>query len=133
MRSAAKYYELLGFYQPNMFHLHFYTKLNIRMWREWDDTTLCTFIHEYIQFLQDISTVSGLYNIYIIGERLQDAVVNHIYPNGSGAILVPITCANGTNNVNCNWIFNNHYKGSSPNATNINYESLQVAGKHISI
>lgn len=133
MRSAAKYSELLGFYQPNMFHLHVHTKLNLKRWREWDDTTLCTFFHEYIHFLQDISTVSGLYNIYVIGERLQDAVVNHIYPNGSGAISVPINCANGTNNVNNNRILNNYYQGNSPDATNINFESLQVADKPISI
>ena len=70
-------------------------------------TLLCA--HSFMSisnFLQDISTLSGLYNIYIIGERLPDAVVNQIYPKGSGVILVPINCANGTNNVNSNWIFN---------------------------
>ena len=98
MRSERKFNTVLGFYMPSMFHLHVHTINDFSRWKEWDDTTLCTFLHEYIHFLQDISTVSGLYNIYVLGECLADHV-NKIYSMPDGTVNVPLEILPDVNNV----------------------------------
>lgn len=59
MRQIRERNQILGFYMPSMFHLHVHKTNNINEWWTWDDKTLCTFLHEYIHFLQDVSTVAG--------------------------------------------------------------------------
>ena len=86
---------------PSMFHLHVHTTEDIEHWEMWSDETLCTFLHEYIHFLQDISTVSGLYNIYVVGECLADHV-NTIYDMSEKVVSTPIQIIQGSNNVKNN-------------------------------
>lgn len=81
-----------------MFHLHVHTEENFKNWRKWDDETLCTFLHEYIHFLQDVSTVSGLHNIYVMGECLSDRITR-IYKMSEKKIKVPLPLVQGPNNV----------------------------------
>lgn len=83
-------YSPLGFYRPSLFHLNVATNKPLSDWTIWDDTTLCTFFHEYIHFLQDIMTVFGLQNTFINGEYIAYAC-NEIYPKGKPASFdVPI-------------------------------------------
>lgn len=63
MRHRRRFNLTLGFYMPSLFHLHVHTKKFFKNLWKWDDETFCTFLHEYIHFLQDVSTVSGLHNI----------------------------------------------------------------------
>lgn len=105
MRNIRRYNTTLGFYMPSMFHLHVHTESDIDKWKIWDDRTHCTFLHEYIHFLQDISTVMGLYNIYVLGECLAD-VVNRVYQTCDCEITVPMQLNPGTNNVFNNYTVN---------------------------
>lgn len=73
---------------PSMFHLHVHTKKELDNLNKLDDTELCTFFHEYIHFLQDISTVMGLHNIYTLGEVLAD-LVTQIEGKAKGEIHIP--------------------------------------------
>lgn len=126
MRHARKYNQILGFYMPSMFHLHVHTMADIGHWEKWDDKTLCTFLHEYIHFLQDISTVSGLYNIYVLGECLAERV-NQIYDMPDGSIKVPLKIAPGPNNVLNNLMVSNAVEGDY-GLNGVDEDNLQVIG-----
>lgn len=127
MRQVRKYNQVLGFYMPSMFHLHVHTLEDIEHWEKWNDKTLCTFLHEYIHFLQDISTVAGLYNIYVMGECLADRV-NQIYNMPVGSIKVPLKIAPGINNVLNNLIVFNAVEGDY-DLKRVDEDNLQVTGR----
>lgn len=127
MRQVRKRNQFLGFYMPSMFHLHVHTTADIGHWEKWDDKTLCTFLHEYIHFLQDISTVSGLYNIYVLGECLVDRV-NQIYDMPDGSIQVPIQIIQGPNNVLNNQKVSDAVEGDY-DLNRVDEDNLQVSGK----
>lgn len=127
MRQARKRNQVLGFYMPSMFHLHVHTTEDIGYWERWDDKTLCTFLHEYIHFLQDISTVSGLYNVYVLGECLAERV-NMIYKMQDGSIKVPIQIAPGPNNVLNNIRVSNAVEGDY-DLNGVDEDNLQVSGR----
>lgn len=76
----GKYYTTLGFYEPSVFHLHTLGDGKINEMNKWSDKQKSTFLHEYIHFLQDISTVQGLQNIYIGGEYLR-FVTQEVFAN----------------------------------------------------
>ena len=112
---------------PSMFHLHVHTKKNIKKWWKWDDKTRCAFLHEYIHFLQDISTVAGLYNIYVMGECLQDRVTR-VYKMTTDKVKVPIPLVPGSNNVLNNHNVLNAVEGTI-NLYGTNINTLQITGK----
>lgn len=128
MRNTRRYNTTLGFYMPSMFHLHVHTESDITNWKEWDDQTLCTFLHEYIHFLQDISTVMGLYNIYVLGECLAD-VVNRIYQISDIDIVVPIPLIPGPNNVYNNSTVNEVVAGTINLPVGVDEDNLILTGK----
>ncbi len=128
MRNIRKFNQILGFYMPSMFHLHVHTESNITNWKAWDDETQCTFLHEYIHFLQDISTVMGLYNIYVLGECLAD-VVNQVYQMNDSEITVPIQLIPSTNNVYNNSIVNKVVAGSFNLPDGVDEDNLMITGK----
>ena len=128
MRQDRKYNQTLGFYAPNMFLLHVNTDKSIKNWKKWDDKTMCTFLHEYIHFLQDISTVSGLYNIYVFGERLSD-MVNQIYHMTDKMVRVPINIVPGPNNVYNNIVLKNKLEGTICLPDGVDKDNLQVSGQ----
>lgn len=127
MRHKRRYNLTLGFYMPSMFHLHVHTEENFKNWRKWDDETLCTFLHEYIHFLQDVSTVSGLHNIYVMGECLSDRITR-IYKMSEKKIKVPLPLVQGPNNVWNNNEVSNAVEGAY-DLDGVDEDTLQVAGK----
>jgi len=127
MRKARKYNQILGFYMPSMFHLHVHTKQNIKKWWKWDDETQCTFLHEYIHFLQDISTMAGLYNIYVMGECLQDRVTR-VYKMISNKVKVPMPLVPGANNVLNNQTIRDAVEGTT-DLMGVDENTLQITGK----
>ncbi len=127
MRNIRNYNQTLGFYMPSMFHLHVHTKRNIKKWWKWDDKTLCTFLHEYIHFLQDVSTVAGLYNIYVMGECLADRV-NRVYNMNTNQIRVPIPLVPGVNNVQNNQNVLDAVEGTI-DLNGVDKETLQIIGR----
>lgn len=96
-------------------------------WWKWDDKTLCTFLHEYIHFLQDISTVAGLYNIYVMGECLQDRITR-VYKMTTNKISVPIPLLAGNNNVLNNRFLLDTVEGST-GLNGVDENDLQITGK----
>ena len=128
MRNTRRYNTTLGFYMPSMFHLHVHTENDIANWKTWDDETQCTFLHEYIHFMQDISTVMGLYNIYVLGECLAD-VVNRVYQTKDSEIRVPIQLVPGTNNVYNNSMVNEEVAGTFNLPDGVDEDNLVITGK----
>lgn len=97
MRNTIKRHQTLGFFVPTAFHLHVSSDVDVHKWREWDDTTLCTFFHEYIHYLQDIMTGYGLRNFFINGEYLAWAA-NFLYKQPKGEFKTPLLPPEDINN-----------------------------------
>lgn len=127
MRNTVKRHQVLGSYVPTAFHLHIASEVDIRQWRKWDDTTLCTFFHEYIHFLQDIMTGYGLSNFFVNGEYLAWAA-NHLYTSPKGTFKTPLMPPADINNmVYVNKILSKFTEAAfSPPADN---DNLNVIGK----
>lgn len=127
MRNKRRYNLTLGFYMPSLFHLHVHTEKDFKNWRKWDDATLCTFLHEYIHFLQDISTVAGLHNVYVMGECLADRI-NRIYAMPGNIIKAPLPLIQGANNVLNNQLVSNAVEGDL-SLNGVDEDWLQITGK----
>lgn len=68
MELSDKYYRTLGFYSPSLFHIHLDGIGRIKDMSSWEEEQKSTFLHEYVHFLQDVTTVQGLNNMYRLGE-----------------------------------------------------------------
>ena len=70
--ESDKMRYVAGSYLPAFFEMELNTvdaiDINRLKRNQWS-----TFLHEYIHFLQDITTTYGLYNIYVIGEYMRSA------------------------------------------------------------
>jgi len=73
--------------------------------RKINETNFSVFIHEYIHFIQDISTYVGYNNLYIYSEYIHGAV-NEIYKKPKGKIILPITFSNNYENIGLNQFIN---------------------------
>lgn len=62
---------------------------------------LASFIHEYIHFLQDITTYWGLNNAYVYSEYIHGSI-NQIYKHPKGDFNVPLQLPNNLNNIEFN-------------------------------
>lgn len=71
MELSDKYYKTLGFYCPSLFYIYLAGKGRLKDIKKWDEEQQCTFLHEYMHYLQDITTTQGLINMYRIGEYLR--------------------------------------------------------------
>ena len=60
---------------------------------------LAAFVHEYVHFIQDITTYWGLNNAYVYSEYIHGAV-NQIYQYPKGSFCVPFRISNNSNNMN---------------------------------
>jgi len=98
MPQEQLYAKTLGFFEPSLFHIHLAYDVKLDEWKNWPDEALFTYFHEYIHYLQDLTTTSGLYNIFVLDEYLKYAV-NYIYSLPKGAFNVPIPITNSGNNV----------------------------------
>lgn len=98
MTQERRFAKTLGFFEPSLFHIHLAYGVKLDDWKNWPDEALFTFFHEYIHFLQDLTTTSGLYNIYVLDEVLKYDV-NYIYSLPKGAFSVPIIVADSGDNV----------------------------------
>lgn len=107
----GKYYTTLGFYEPSVFHLHTLGDGKINEMNKWSDKQKSTFLHEYIHFLQDISTVQGLQNIYIGGEYLR-FVTQEVFANKNIPVRTPILPRIPGQNVGANWMVKIHTMGN---------------------
>lgn len=96
-----KRHKLLGYYVPAFFEMHIDTEsedMNINQMSIEDATVL---FHEYIHFLQDISSYYGLSRIYAYSEYMHK-MVNEIYSMPQGDFQIPMTLLCSNDNVKLN-------------------------------
>ena len=103
----------LGSYMPAFFHmdLSFPFPGGERTLERISEKNMSVFLHEYIHFLQDISTHIGYNNLYVYSEYLHGAV-NFIYKLPKGKIKLPITFTNNFANIALNKFINEETAGT---------------------
>ena len=97
-----RYNITLGFYEPAIFHIHTRGTGRLKNFNQWDVQQKSTFLHEYVHYLQDITTIQGLNNYYILGEYMR--YVTKIIKSSSNIISLPINRFTANHNVGQNWI-----------------------------
>lgn len=119
-----RYNTILGFYEPAIFHLHTIGKGRLNKMGKWSPLQKSTFLHEYIHFLQDITTIQGLNNIFIRGEYFR--YVTKMVEQQT-AIHVPLDPFKMGNNVDQNWRAKRYTMGDNyPVERTITYEKKQI-------
>lgn len=96
-----RYNTTLGFYEPSVFHLYTRGTGKVSALSHWDTQQASTFLHEYVHFLQDITTVKGLQNLYITGEYLR--LVTNKVKESNYKVSRPIIPFIAGYNVGNNW------------------------------
>lgn len=91
-------HQILGYYVPAFFEMHVDTNNDDMTINKLTPFEMTVLFHEYIHFLQDISTYYGLNRIYVYSEYLH-SVVNRIYNNTANVIHVPVTITDNNDNV----------------------------------
>lgn len=97
----------LGSYMPSFFtmKLSFPFPSGAMPYERLDEKNLSVFTHEYIHFLQDLSTFVGLNNAYVYSECIH-GFVTHIYTKPKGLFEVPITLPYNYGNIDLNKFIN---------------------------
>ena len=126
MEIIEKYNTTLGFYEPAIFHLHTIGRGKLKEMNLWSEQQKSTFLHEYIHFLQDITTIQGLNNIFIRGEYFR-YISKLLKASPQRDIHVPIVPYIMGNNVDQNWIAKGCTMGSKESAERvISYTKEQI-------
>lgn len=99
IESRRLYSNLLGFYIQTCFRIHIDTNVTFMHMSEKDYSVLA---HEYIHFLQDISTTYGVFNAYAISEFMK-SVAEAVRQSPDGSINVPYTPDIDSDNVYANY------------------------------
>lgn len=107
-----RYNITMGFYEPSLFHLHTRGNGKLRDMKNWSVSQKSTFLHEYIHFLQDITTIQGFNNFYILGEYIR-YVTQIVKQSTTKEIKVPINPFLANRNVDQNWKVRRHTMGTS--------------------
>lgn len=89
---------LLGYYMPSFFEMHIDTDVDDLTINRLPIRDMTVLFHEYIHFLQDISTYYGLNGIYVHSEYLH-SVVNRIYKINDPNFYVPFDIKDNDDNV----------------------------------
>lgn len=130
------YNTVLGSYIPAFFrmNLSFPFFCGERAYEKLNEKEVSIFIHEYIHFIQDITTYIGYNNLYVYSEYLHGAV-NKIYKKPIGNIDLPMTLNDNYKNITLNQFINKESCGSIQEVNeffliNITYEEKQVPYKN---
>ena len=122
-----RYNTTLGFYEPAVFHLHTNGNGQLNRMDNWNLLQKSTFLHEYIHFLQDITTIQGLNNMFIVGEYLRH-VTDFVKQYKNACIHLPINPFSADNNVDQNWLARAYTMGESTTVEKLlRYRKVQVA------
>lgn len=84
--SIVLHNKTIGYYTPSFFYMEVGTNSSFK---KFDDRDFSVFLHEYIHFIQDITTLYGLNNMYVYSEYVRHAT-NKIYKLPHGLFNVPI-------------------------------------------
>lgn len=123
-----RYNTILGLYEPAIFHLHTIGDGRLNEMECWSLQQRSTFLHEYVHFLQDITTIQGLNNMFIIGEYTR-YVTKQIKDRDCTDVYVPISPFTIGNNVDQNWIAHKYTMGKRDYSVRkaISFTKQQVA------
>lgn len=77
------------YYRPAFFQIKIDLPVQLNNLNEMTDSTLSLYLHEYIHFIQDISTIYGLINISTINYYIQDCAAR-IYRQSEKGFEVPL-------------------------------------------
>lgn len=121
-----RYNITMGFYEPSLFHLHTRGKGKLCDMKCWDLSQKSTFLHEYIHFLQDITTIQGFNNFFVFGEYFR-YVNRKIKQSTKKEVYVPIRPFEADTNVNQNWkVYENIFGTDEPVDIVIAYKPSHV-------
>ena len=121
-----RYNTTLGFYEPAVFHLHTIGNGQLKRMEDWTLLQKSTFLHEYVHFLQDITTIQGLNNMFIIGEYLR-YVTKFVKQHKNADIHLPVDPLSADNNVDQNWLARKYTMGINNSVEKIlSYKKVQV-------
>ena len=96
----------LGSYMPSFFRMGVSFPFSSEdLKAPFDEKWISIFTHEYIHFLQDISTYVGLNNAYVYSEHIH-GLVNCIYQHPKGNQSVPVSMPRNYANVELNQFVN---------------------------
>lgn len=97
----------LGSYMPAFFRMD--VDFTFPSGADWNhrlsEKDVSVFTHEYIHFLQDISTYVGLNNAYVYSEQIH-GMVNYVYKHPYGPIKIPINLPYNFGNIDLNKFVN---------------------------
>ena len=96
----------LGSYMPSFFRMGVSFPFSSEdLKAPFDEKWISIFTHEYIHFLQDISTYVGLNNAYVYSEHIH-GLVNCIYQHSKGNLSVPVSMPRNYANIELNQFVN---------------------------
>ena len=134
---AVKLNKDLGSYLPAFF----YTEVSFPFWHGFSamlnlpmkEKDISVFIHEYIHFLQDISTYAGLNNAYVYSEYIHAAVniVYNVAPQNNNEFTVPMVIPGNYGNIELNKIVDSVGIGSLEQLDN--FFPLKIVEKKIKV
>lgn len=96
-----KRHKLLGYYVPAFFKMHIDTKSEDMIINKMPIEDATVLFHEYIHFLQDITSYYGLNRIYAYSEYIHK-MINEIYKMPQGDFQIPMTLLHSNDNVKLN-------------------------------
>ena len=124
-----KDFEPLGFYEPGFLHLRINTDEDIFDLNEMATNPdkvkyFSTFLHEYIHFLQDISTPSGLMAAHFYIDFIKDANWTILH-DGKNTFEIPVEISN-VNNVEANYKLREVYRGQVDGSSFAKYDGYTI-------
>lgn len=109
-------HQLLGYYTPAFFHINVGTNSSFE---RFSDRDLSVYLHEYIHFIQDTTTIYGLNNMYVYSEYIRFAI-NNAYKSQNKSFKIPILPEeDNEGNVYLNMRINNLTNGDCSEIKNI--------------
>ena len=80
----------MGYYLPSFFSIHLKTKSSLKNLNDLPSEDLSTLVHEYVHFMQDITTTFGLTNI-INNVNIQKAINAKIIAEKTDSFQIPVS------------------------------------------
>ncbi|MBR09447.1 MAG: hypothetical protein CMP48_17400 [Rickettsiales bacterium] len=120
-------FETLGYYEPGFLHLRINTDddlVDLNELARKQPEVFSTFLHEYIHFLQDLTTTSGLMNSNLSIHFLQE-LTNEVRLSQDSKFSVPIGLSNA-NNLQVNIELKKFYDGESTSRNYAKYSHHTV-------
>lgn len=106
-----RYNITMGFYEPSLFHLHTRGKGKLCDIECWNVSQKSTFLHEYVHFLQDITTIQGFNNFFVLGEYFR-YVSRIVKQSITKEICLPVNPLLADKNVDQNWAVSENIFGT---------------------